>query len=108
MTSEEKLYQELRDKMLNERTRQEVAVGTFVAKAMKADPDVIEALGITADLTLKKLIPELYEKEPDSKIYEMQYKEACNFFDTINAYVNKCNLEVMEVLKDFKSVETRG
>lgn len=103
MNSAQKLYMSCREYFTSERSKQEILVAQWAAKLQQADPKVLEELGISPNITLKSLMPELYEDEPNPAIYDSQYESANALFAKVNAYVDKYNAEALKALEQYKA-----
>ena len=103
MNSAQKLYMSCREYFTSERSKQEVLVAQWASKLQQADAKVLEELGISPNITLKSLIPELYEDEPNPTVYAEQYEAANELFARVNAYVDKYNAEALKALEQYKA-----
>lgn len=57
------------------------------------------------DMSLKTLIPELYEEIPKREIVDKQFAEANMKFHIINCIVNECNQEGLKLIQEYLALE---
>lgn len=104
MTAAE-LYKKYHEEFLRERTRQEMEVLSFAENMKHIDPKVFKGkVEIPENLTLKSLIPELYEEEPCKEVYEEQYNKAEEFFSKVNSIIKEVNEEAYKCLSEYQVI----
>lgn len=96
------MYNKSREYFLGERSKQEILISQWADKLKTADPAILSELDISADISLDKLIPELYAEHPNKEVYEEQYSKACELFCRVNDYVDKCNKAAILALEEYK------
>lgn len=57
------------------------------------------------DMSLKTLVPELYEEVPRREVVDQQFAEANRKFHIINSIVNECNQEGLKLIQEYLALE---
>lgn len=105
------LLEEKKEKFISFRTKQELSVAEFHEKVSGLDPAILNAInwpgGCFPDkLTLRDLIPELYEDKPNVEIYRKQLAEANKIFDQLREIADRYNEEAVACLSEFQAISS--
>lgn len=96
--SAEELLKEAREYLMTTRAKQEVMVADW-AKSIKQMPkELLAEIDLPEELTLRSVIPELYQDEPDEKVYEEQYNAFMEKVKKINEIAMKANEDARQCL----------
>lgn len=104
MNSYQKVYNEKRAILIEQRTKQEQAFNTWVAKLRNVDKSVFGDLIIPDDMSYETMLPELYKDEPDLSVYKEQVARLENFVTRVNNIVERVNTEALECLRKYKQL----
>ena len=108
MTSEIDLLTKMKEEFLAERARQEIQVEVWAKKLSKVDKEILKEVPLPEAISLRKLIPELYEEEPDCTIYEEQFRHANDLFMMVNKIADHYNEEAKKCLSEYKEMSLKG
>ena len=85
MVKELELLQQYKDKLIADRTKNEIIMEKLKADIQTLPEDVVEQLGVKdIDLSFKSLVPEMYKEDIDPGAYEEQFNRASSIVDKIN------------------------
>lgn len=101
------LIQKAREDFVHKRTKQELDVKAWAEKIKKVNPEVLSGVELPEDISLRSLIPELYEDEPNPEIYHSQYVKAVQLFDQVNAIAEKYNQEAKKCLLEYQELSSQ-
>lgn len=106
MVKELELLQQYKDKLIADRTKNEMIMEKLKADIQTLPEDVVERLGVKGvDLSFKALVPEMYKEDIDLGAYEEQFNKASAIVDKINEEINKLNEDAYKLLQELDSKE---
>ncbi len=105
-----KATQEARDIFISIRSKREQSFNTWYAslqKSLSANPELAEKIPFSIEgWSVKTLVPEWYETNPDQAKADEQWKAAADKIDQINDIFYQYILEGMEIQRRYKELDS--
>ncbi|MCI9050690.1 MAG: hypothetical protein HFI05_02010 [Lachnospiraceae bacterium] len=106
MNSEIALLNKIREKFLEERTKQEIQIAQWAEKLYKVDPFILKDIELPDEISLYAFMPELYKDNPDPRIYEQEFAAWKELEKKVNAIADKYNEEAKRCLLEYQQLNS--
>ncbi len=103
MVNAAELYKQFHEQFLADRAKQEMQVLAWAEELRSVDKSIFEGkVEIPEELTLRSLMPELYEDCPRQEVYDEQFRKTTEFINKVNAVIEEVNNKAIETLKEYQ------